>query len=76
MNPSKGDPHGLGTWPPLPMEKRVGGRGRADPALRRRVQRGEYLVDTHAVAEAMVRSGVFETPQMPNWTAGTGDDEA
>ena len=76
MNPSKGDPHGRWTWPPLPIKEGVGGRGRVDPALRRRVQRGEYLVDTHAVAEAMVRSGVFETPQIPDWTAGTGDDEA
>jgi hypothetical protein len=76
MNPSKGDLRGRWTWPPLPIRECVGGRGRVDPALRRRVQRGEYRVDTHAVAEAMVRSGVFETPQPPDWTAGTGDDEA
>ena len=76
MNPSKGDPHGRCTWPPLPRREGVRGRGRVDLALRRRVQRGEYLVDTHAVAEAMVRSGVFETPQVSDGTAGTGDDEA
>jgi hypothetical protein len=58
----------------MPRQEGVGGR--VDPALRRRVQRGEYLVDTHAVAEAMMRSGVFEAPQIPDRTAGTGDDEA
>jgi len=76
MNPSKGDPQGPWDCPRLPIEEGVGGRGQVDPALCCRVQRGEYLVDTHAVAEAMVRSGVFETPQIPDWTAGTGDDEA
>jgi hypothetical protein len=76
MNPSKGNPHGRWTWPPLPTKGGVGGRKRVNPALRRRVQRGEYMVDTRAVAEAMVRSGVFETPQAPDGAAGTGDDEA
>ncbi len=34
-------------------------RMRIDGALRRRLERGEYVVDERAVAEAMVASGVF-----------------
>ena len=34
-------------------------RMRIDGALQRRLERGEYVVDERAVAEAMVASGVF-----------------
>ena len=34
-------------------------RMRIDGALLRRLERGEYVVDERAVAEAMVASGVF-----------------
>ena len=42
-------------------------RTRIDGALRRRLERGEYVVNARAVAEAMVASGVFvalETGQL------------
>jgi hypothetical protein len=34
---------------------------RIEGALLRRLERGEYVVDERAVAEAMVASGVFES---------------
>ena len=43
-------------------------RMRIDGALRRRLERGEYVVNERAVAEAMVASGVFvalETGRAP-----------
>ena len=38
----------------------------ADPRLAQRIARGEYVVDAHAVAEAMIRrmgSPVLEAPE-------------
>ena len=34
-----------------------------DPALARKLERGEYVVDARAVAEAMLASGVFVAAQ-------------
>jgi hypothetical protein len=41
-------------------------RTRIEAALRRRLNRGEYVVDPQAVAEAMLASGVFVTLQTGN----------
>ena len=41
-------------------------RTRIEAALRRRLNRGEYVVDPKAVAEAMLASGVFVTLQTGN----------
>jgi hypothetical protein len=59
-------------------------RMRIDGALRRRLERGEYVVNERAVAEAMVASGVFvalETGQLLSFLAeqdesGAGRDAA
>jgi hypothetical protein len=40
-----------------------------DAALLRRVRRGEYAVDAHAVAAAMLASGVLVAPQPGNLAA-------
>ena len=41
-------------------------RTRIEAALRRRLERGEYVVEPRAVAEAMLASGVFVTLQTGN----------
>ena len=59
-------------------------RMRIDGALRRRLERGEYVVNERAVAEAKVASGVFvalETGQLLSFLAeqdepGAGRDAA
>ena len=46
--------------------RRLGPRGysgRVDPELVRRVRSGEYVVDPHAVAEAIVRRGGLDEPR-------------
>lgn len=45
-----------------------------DPALKRSVEQGEYVVDSRAVAEAMLRSGVLVPVQTRDWSVGTEDD--
>jgi hypothetical protein len=35
------------------------GRGKLDPALRESVELGKYAVDSRAVAEAVIRSGML-----------------
>ena len=44
-------------------------RMRIESALLRRLQRGEYVVDERAVAEAMVASGVFVTLESGQFVA-------
>jgi hypothetical protein len=54
-----------------------------DPELMRRVRAGEYVVDAHAVADAMLRAGaldarrsaVLEAPQVDGGSAGTDEPE-
>ena len=50
----------------------------ADPSLGERIARGEYVVDPHAVAEAMLkrlRSGVFVAPEVVDRPAVAPDEE-
>jgi hypothetical protein len=45
-----------------------------DPALKRMVERGEYLVDSRAVAEAVLRSGVLVAAQAGDRAVTTEED--
>ena len=51
------------------------GRGR-DQAPRRTVQRSGYVVDPHAVAEAILRSGVLVPAQARHRAVRTKKDKA
>lgn len=42
-----------------------------DPALKRTVEQGQYVVDSRAVAEAMLRSGVLVAAQAGNRSSRT-----
>ncbi len=44
-------------------------------ALRLSVERGEYVVDSHAVAEAMLCSGVFVAVESRNGALGAEEQE-
>ncbi len=54
-----------------------------DPELMRRVRAGEYVVDAHAVADAMLRAGaldprrsaVLEAAEIDHGSAGTDEPE-
>jgi hypothetical protein len=52
----------------------MSGRG-IDPTLRRSIERGEYVVNSRAVAEAILRSGVFVSAQPGDGTAGREENE-
>jgi hypothetical protein len=47
-----------------------------DPALRRSVERGEYVVDSRAVALALLRSRVLVAAQARNRAARTEKNQA
>jgi hypothetical protein len=47
-----------------------------DPALRRSVERGQYVVDSRAVAMAMLRSRVLVAAQARNRTARAEKNES
>jgi hypothetical protein len=54
---SRAGADGAGAGVPIPRGQMLG-RG-IDPTLVRKLERGEYVVDARAVAEAMLASGVF-----------------
>ena len=46
-----------------------------DPALRRSVERGQYVVDSRAVAQAMLRSKMFVAAQIRDGSARSQKDQ-
>jgi hypothetical protein len=50
-------------------------RTRIEGALRRRLERGDYVVDPRAVAEAMLASGVFVALQTGDVAAGLVEED-
>lgn len=50
--------------------------GGINPALRSQVERGEYVVDARAVADAMLRSGVLVPAQVRDRSAGSEQDQS
>ena len=50
------------------------GRG-IDPELRLRVENGEYVVDSRAVATAILRSGVLVPAQPGDGAAGSEENQ-
>ena len=53
----------------------MAGRG-MDPGIRRDVEHGKYEVDTHAVAEAIIRSWVLIAAQLRDGAARPEKDQA
>ena len=47
-----------------------------DPELRLRVENGEYVVDSRAVAAAMLRSGVLVAPQTGDGATGSEENQS
>ncbi len=47
-----------------------------DEALRRSVEKGEYIVDSRAVARAILRSGVLVAAQAGDGAAGAEKDQS
>ena len=47
-----------------------------DPALRLRVENGEYVVDSRAVATAILRSGVLVAAQTGDGAAGSEENQS
>lgn len=50
--------------------------GGIDPALRHSVERGEYVVDARAVADAMLRSGVLVPTQVRDRSVRSEQDQS
>jgi hypothetical protein len=51
------------------------GRGKVDPALRESLERGQYMIDSRAVAEAIVHSWVLEAAEPGDGSLGAEQDE-
>jgi hypothetical protein len=47
-----------------------------DPTLRRSVEKGEYVVDSRAVATAILRSGVLVAAQTGDGSAGSEENQS
>jgi hypothetical protein len=47
-----------------------------DPALRLRIENGEYVVDSRAVATAILRSGVLVAAQTGDGAAGSEENQS
>ena len=47
-----------------------------DPELRLRIENGEYLVDSRAVATAILRSGVLVAAQTGDGAAGSEENQS
>ena len=47
-----------------------------DPELRLRIENGEYVVDSRAVATAILRSGVLVAAQTGDGAAGSEENQA
>jgi hypothetical protein len=47
-----------------------------DPELRLRVENGEYVVDSRAVATAILRSGVLVAAQTGDGAAGSEENQS
>jgi Anti-sigma-28 factor, FlgM len=74
MRPRPGPPECHG-GDAQPAREPLGGRADKLPRLRRAVRQGAYVVDERAVAEAMLRSGVFEALQLGDRAVRTEHDE-
>jgi hypothetical protein len=46
-----------------------------DPTLQTSVEQGRYVVDSHEVAEAIVRSGVLVAAEAGHGSVGAHEDE-
>ena len=53
---------------------KMAGRG-IDPELRLRIENGEYVVDSRAVATAILRSGVLVAAQAGDGAAGSEENQ-
>ena len=47
-----------------------------DPELRLRIEKGEYVVDSRAVAAAILRSGVLVAAQPGDGAAGSDENQS
>jgi len=47
-----------------------------DPTLRRSVEKGEYVVDSHAVAMAILRSGVLVAAETGHGAACSDENQS
>ncbi len=64
-----------GRRPRRPITRAMAGGG-IDPALRHSVERGEYVVDARAVADAMLRSGVLVPTQVRDRSVRSEQDQS